>query len=184
MSPPSLKNHLQNHCSSFSSFNKPFSFLFSNFSMCHSKTMPFPGTRRILGSFGLWIVAFTLFSASSKAQMAVPSTGQLCISDCSTCPVICTAPPPPLSYIPPPPPNFYGGFNMAPPATPSYYLWGPPPPVANYFLGARPSGEMPQTVGPRDYSYPYYYFYSSNSGSFTYISKFIVLFVCLLHFVL
>ncbi|KAE8649911.1 hypothetical protein Csa_012510 [Cucumis sativus] len=125
--------------------------------------MPFPGTRRILGSFGLWIVAFTLFSASSKAQMAVPSTGQLCISDCSTCPVICTAPPPPLSYIPPPPPNFYGGFNMAPPATPSYYLWGPPPPVANYFLGARPSGEMPQTVGPRDYSYPYYYFYSSNS---------------------
>lgn len=143
--------------------------------------MPFLGIRRILGSLGLWIVALALFSASSEAQMSVPSTGQLCISDCSTCPVICTAPPPPRSYIPPPP-NFDGAY-MAPPATPSYSFWGPPPPVANYFLGAQPSGEMPQTVGPRDYSYPYYYFYSSNSGSFSYISEFVVLFVCLFHFV-
>lgn len=159
--------------------------------MARTKTVPFAV---------LWVVATALFLAASEAQMAVPSTGQLCISDCSTCPVICTAPPPPSSYstyIPPPPSlESYGGYMAAPvmtrpPPPPEFYggymaspeMTRPPPPVSKYFMGAQPSGQMPQTVGPRDYSYPYYYFYSSNSCSSSFVSTFVVSLVCFFHFV-
>lgn len=150
--------------------------------------MPFQRRMQISTSLGLWVMAAALFLPPSDAQLPVPSTGQLCISQCVTCPVVCTTPTPRSynTYIPPPPPPpaFYGGYMGPPPAlTSSYFLRGPPPPVANYVSGAQPSGQMPQTVGPRDYSYPYYYFYSSNLGSSSSPSTFFVLFVCFFHVV-
>ncbi|XP_022981722.1 leucine-rich repeat extensin-like protein 1 [Cucurbita maxima] len=155
--------------------------------------MPFQGKMRFSTSLGLCVMAAALFLPPSDAQLPVPSTEQLCISQCVTCPVVCTTPTPtptPRSYSsyipspPPPPPAFYGGYMGPPPAlTSSYFFRGPPPPVANYVSGAQPSGQMPQTVGPRDYSYPYYYFYSSNLGSFASPSTFILLFACFFHVV-
>lgn len=145
------------------------------------------GRCKTVAFLGLRVAALALFLAASEAQMAVPSSGgQLCISDCSTCPVICTAPPPPILDSPPPPlPRSLPTLTWPPPlGPPSYFYWGsPPPPVPNYFVGAQPSGQMPQTAGPRDYSYPYYYFYSSKSRSLSPFSTFVLSFVCLFHFV-
>jgi len=116
-----------------------------------------------------------------------PSSALFCISDCSTCPVICSPPPPPPlltphpkfspspphspsslpynSYLSPPPP---AKPKLAPPPPLSHSSGPPPPPPFNSYT-TPPSGlgqPQPTVVSaPHDFSYPYYYFYASAASS-------------------
>ncbi|KAJ6924349.1 leucine-rich repeat extensin-like protein 3 [Populus alba x Populus x berolinensis] len=95
--------------------------------------------------------------ANSDADpMGEPAAGLVCISDCVTCPVICSPPPPPLLYYPSPPsrhsPSPQHSYHSPPPQpppptssppsppayhspprspqAPSWYpIWGTPPPL-------------------------------------------------------
>lgn len=126
---------------------------------------------------------FFIFLSISKSQCQssnFPSAGLLCISDCETCPVICSPPsPPPTPKLPPPPvhhhsppqPYYYftapSPSSSPPPARPkppppSYTIWGgatPPPPPQVYVYNPG------NTVEQRNFSYPYYYFYTASKAS-------------------
>ncbi|KAA8546236.1 hypothetical protein F0562_003025 [Nyssa sinensis] len=94
----------------------------------------------LLFLFMVGVMGIGLARVTSADQTAIPATGLLCISDCATCPVICSPPPPPLESKPPrsppavhhsPPQSYY--FQSPPPPPPpppSYISWGatPPPP--------------------------------------------------------
>ncbi|KAK7816442.1 hypothetical protein CFP56_044090 [Quercus suber] len=137
----------------------------------------------------IWIMGLLMFAnVTSEDQIGAPSSGSLCISDCATCPVICS-PPPPLLEMPPmagpndyPYPYYYfyaskaasslpldASFYFITPASPpkssSYPSWGTPPPPFKYYNNMPPSGRMPPMAGPNDYPYPYYYFYASKAAS-------------------
>nr|XP_023883715.1 extensin-1-like [Quercus suber] len=132
----------------------------------------------------IWIMGLLMFAnVTSEDQIGAPSSGSLCISDCATCPVICSPPPPLLESFPPPsppvhhsPPKYYysnppppPSLPSSPPASPpkssSYPSWGTPPPPFKYYNNMPPSGRMPPMAGPNDYPYPYYYFYASKAAS-------------------
>ncbi|KAK4422207.1 hypothetical protein Salat_1803000 [Sesamum alatum] len=112
------------------------------------------------------LILFILFSPSrSQGQTVFPPAGLLCISDCETCPVICSPPPPPAtpksSPPPPPPPPVHHSSPPLPyyfdspapsspppahplPPPPSYISWGgsanppPPPPPSTTPKGGGP----------------------------------------------
>ncbi|KAL6008117.1 hypothetical protein ACLOJK_033623 [Asimina triloba] len=113
----------------------------------------------------------------------VPPAGLLCISECATCPVICSPPPKPVYYFPPSPPwpktppmyYYYPPSNNhkkspppppppPPPPSPISYSWGVPPPP-NIYVNIPSLPSPPGMVGgpPGGYPYPYYYFYASPS---------------------
>lgn len=86
----------------------------------------------------LWLV--------SKGVVGDPEESLFCISECNTCPTIC----PPPSKPPP--------FVQQPP--PSSFL----PPVTNSD-GSNSKDDSPTPAGKeRDFSYPYYYLYTSEAN--------------------
>ena len=124
-----------------------------------------------VGFLGLAVFARVTYSDEKVQGPNSSSGGFLCVSECATCPLICSPPPPPLrsSYPPPhfpslsyftsspPPPE-----SQAPPPSPS----SPPSRSSGAAPSLPPSGTAPPTVisGPHEYSYPYYYFYSSDAA--------------------
>lgn len=77
----------------------------------------------------IWIPGLVIFAinVTSEDQIEGPSTGTLCISDCTTCPVICSPPPPPLLVPHPPPPPPVPSVHHSPPY--AYSTHAPPPPL-------------------------------------------------------
>lgn len=123
-------------------------------------------------------------------------SGLLCISDCATCPMICSSPPP-LQVVsePPPPPPLPPLLSSEPPPPPpapplppsSYISWGDsggatPASPSNYFNS--PATETPAAgggLGKINYSYPYFYYYASKGVSLSSLqlhrSTFLVFFI-------
>ncbi|TYH61059.1 hypothetical protein ES332_D07G023600v1 [Gossypium tomentosum] len=112
-------------------------------------------------------------SVTSMEEIGTPSAGLLCISECSTCPVICSPPPaPPLKSFPPPsvsvhhtpPPDVpYFYYTPMSPQTPQH---SPPPSVS---VSPPPSPPRPPSSPPAPSSKgspppPFKYFYNEPSG--------------------
>nr|GLL37980.1 leucine-rich repeat extensin-like protein 3 [Ipomoea trifida] len=103
--------------------------------------------------------------------------GLVCISDCATCPIICSSPPhlEAVSVPPPLPPLLaYGPPPPAPPLPPSSYIsWdgATTPASPSNYLDSPPATETPAVggggLGKINYSYPYFYYYASNGVSLT-----------------
>ncbi|KAG5030833.1 hypothetical protein JHK85_014815 [Glycine max] len=137
-----------------------------------------------------WFMGLVLFATvtSSEYKAEDPSSGLFCISDCATCPVICSPPPPPPMLITPPHPPTSPSAPHSPPLSylspppPKSQL--PPPPFKSY--NTPPSGlARPQPTvisAPHDFAYPYYYFYASGASSLSIHAPFFGL-VILLHWV-
>ncbi|KAK4372900.1 hypothetical protein RND71_008284 [Anisodus tanguticus] len=104
-------------------------------------------------SFLLLCVTFSLANSQD------PNTGLFCISDCSTCPVICSPPPSPIKLkpphspspstsllqTPPPPPPLFAPLRPSPPQSSSHSPSPPsssshksPPPSYMIYTGAPP----------------------------------------------
>ncbi|KAK6129506.1 hypothetical protein DH2020_036739 [Rehmannia glutinosa] len=97
--------------------------------------------------------------SESQGQTGISPAGLLCISDCETCPVICSPPPSPPSPLAPPTPK-----SPPPPAHP------PPPPS----VGAG--------MGQRNFSFPYYYFYASKASCYLPLQESFILLVVFIFF--
>nr|GMD42765.1 leucine-rich repeat extensin-like protein 3 [Ipomoea batatas] len=105
------------------------------------------------------------------------SPGSLvCISDCATCPIICSSPPPQLEAVSVPPPPLppllaYGPPPPPPPLPPSSYIsWdgATTPASPSNYLDSPPATETPPAgggLGKINYSYPYFYYFASNDGT-------------------
>ncbi|KAJ0989000.1 hypothetical protein J5N97_007356 [Dioscorea zingiberensis] len=120
------------------------------------------------------LVAFLVITKgrAEKSKMVVKETddGMLCISECTTCPAICsppssstTSPPPPPSLQPPPPQVHVVHQSPPPPSSPpKATTHSSPPPPFNYLIitSAPPPPNGEQKGGS---SNPYYYFYTSNA---------------------
>ncbi|KAJ9183606.1 hypothetical protein P3X46_007435 [Hevea brasiliensis] len=141
-----------------------------------------------IGMMGMFLLA----RVNSEAdQMGAPAAGLLCISDCTTCPVICSPPPPPGEphyYAPPshhsPPPQPYNYHPPSPsppppsaspppppPAAPSPRSTSRPPPSPSWYPSwGPPSVQVPPKQG--QYPYPYYYFYASKASSLSFHASF------------
>ncbi|KAL9688110.1 hypothetical protein QQ045_032524 [Rhodiola kirilowii] len=117
-----------------------------------------------------FLMLFTLVSAQDPA-----SAGLLCISECVTCPIICSpppspiqpslplpSPPPPLPALPRPPKCSPPPPPLTPPPPRFIYSFGgiPPPPRVYYGVFPAPPNEKGRPKG-YEYPYPYYYYYSS-----------------------
>ncbi|KAI3496412.1 hypothetical protein L1887_38773 [Cichorium endivia] len=160
-----------------------------------------------------WYFCFLLVSIfSGVTPSPTPDANLLCISECGTCPVICSPPPSPVESKPPPspveskpppspveskpppspktgdpepPPYLTPIYHATPPpmstATPmprppakscpppSYIAMGtnaPPPPPPPPKLVVVPSTQIP-SVEQKNYTYPYYYFYTSEGVAFS-----------------
>ncbi|KAJ6678683.1 hypothetical protein OIU85_009181 [Salix viminalis] len=139
----------------------------------------------------------TFAGANSDGDpMGEPAAGLLCISDCVTCPVICSPPPPPLLYHPSPPshhsPSPQHSYHSPPPPPPTSPSTSPPPPPPTSPPAYHSPPQSPQAPswypiwgtppppgyyfntpkgqappGKGPYPYPYYYFYSSKASSFS-----------------
>ncbi|KAF3446068.1 hypothetical protein FNV43_RR11247 [Rhamnella rubrinervis] len=138
---------------------------------------------RVFCFIGLLITFATL---TYEDHVGEPESGLLCISDCTTCPVICSPPPPVLESHPPPPtsqpvhrspprlttipslpppkqtpspsPPPRSPPKEMPPSPPSQpSSWGTPPPPFKYFFNMPPSG--PVLVPPSTTSGPHDYSY-------------------------
>lgn len=122
------------------------------------------------------VVAFLVITrarAADKSKMVtrVTDDGLLCISECATCPALCSppspppfssTPSPPLSSTPPPPSQIYVGHHPPPPVSPPKTTKSAPPPPFNYLIitSAPPPPIGGQKGAP---SNPYYYFYTSDA---------------------
>ncbi|KAK4366242.1 hypothetical protein RND71_014122 [Anisodus tanguticus] len=103
--------------------------------MKHAKFISLAPIMTTKCTFLLLCVTFSLANSQD------PNTGLLCISDCSTCPVICSPPPSPIKLKPPPSPS---------PST--SLLQTPPPPPPPLFAPLRPS--PPQSSSSHSQSSP------------------------------
>ncbi|CAJ1973548.1 unnamed protein product [Sphenostylis stenocarpa] len=135
-------------------------------------------------------IVLALFArVTMEDKVEGPSSDLFCITDCSTCPAICSPPPPTLIITtshPPPSPSPphspsslpYSSYlsppplpkpKLGPPPPLSYSPGVPPPPAPFKSYNTPPSGlgqPQPTVVsGPHDFSYPYYYFYASAASS-------------------
>ncbi|GFP91387.1 hypothetical protein PHJA_001282700 [Phtheirospermum japonicum] len=152
--------------------------------------------RIILARQCIFFLIVLLSTSQSQAQTNIPSAGLLCISDCESCPVICSSPPtsaPPSPKLPPPappaqhhsPPLPYYFDSPAPSSSPPLPPYPPPPPPpppppAYVYSGggaATPpppsvyvynpgTNTGPPTSGQRNVSFPYYYFYASKASCY------------------
>ncbi|KAL5701649.1 hypothetical protein ACHQM5_026965 [Ranunculus cassubicifolius] len=119
------------------------------------------------------ITTVLLFGQVGKGQNGDATTGLLCISECTTCPVICSPPPSPDSLTltpspslpsqsPPPPPRNHQSPpppTLSPPPSSSYLPESPPPPRIQII----PSISSPSLPTASNYTYPYYYYYASHA---------------------
>ncbi|KAJ6420149.1 hypothetical protein OIU84_030126 [Salix udensis] len=92
----------------------------------------------------------TFAGANSDGDpMGEPAAGLLCISDCVTCPVICSPPPPPLLYHPSPPshhsPSPQHSYHSPPPPPPTSPSTSPPPPPPTSPPAYHSPPQSPQT---------------------------------------
>ncbi|KAK9048902.1 hypothetical protein SSX86_032129 [Deinandra increscens subsp. villosa] len=153
----------------------------------------------------------------------MPDANVLCISECGTCPLICSPPPSSVASNPPPaveskpppaveskpppspktvglepPPYLTPIYHTTPPQSyspparppskscppPSFTTMGtnaPPPPPPPPKLVVVPSTQIQPTdgIGQKNNSYPYYYFYTSESVPYSQkIPGFLMLFTC------
>lgn len=123
-----------------------------------------------VGFMGMIMVARSVTSQQEEIMGTPPSTDLLCISECQTCPVICSPPPSPStpksyppptqpvlpkSYPPPPPPLLlqylsppppYISIHHSPPPVQSYYL--SPPPHSESILSPPPPSQRPPPSAP------------------------------------
>ncbi|MCD9560873.1 hypothetical protein HAX54_019694 [Datura stramonium] len=83
--------------------------------------------------FLILCVTFSLVNSQDTNTMA-PAAGLLCISECATCPVICSPPPSPIKLKPPP--------------TPLSSLLQTPPPPPPLFAPLRPSPPQSSSHSP------------------------------------
>lgn len=135
---------------------------------------------------GIMVMMVLSRVAFSDDQVEAPDSGLFCISDCATCPSICSPPPPVIEYPSPPtssppapvhhspPQSHYHSppepsppsprSQSAPPPGNSWTYWGTPPPPFRY-SNTPPLVQAPPFNGPHDYPYPYYYFYASKASS-------------------
>ncbi|KAJ8750623.1 hypothetical protein K2173_015799 [Erythroxylum novogranatense] len=158
----------------------------------------------------VWLSIFAEVNADD--QMADPPLGLLCISDCATCPVICSTPPPsgqsypPPShhYSPPPQSYYYSPPLRSPPRSPPSQSPPPPPPLPSphlsppaplwypspvIYYNPPPGGnKAPPTTwtpgqGQHGYPYPYYYFYASKATSLSLRTSLLYFLLLFLHVV-
>ncbi|KAI3468101.1 hypothetical protein Pfo_024764 [Paulownia fortunei] len=122
-----------------------------------------------------WIVLLLILLSTSKSegQKGIPSGGLLCVSECDTCPVVCSPPPstpkspprlPPTAHHSPPEPKYIDSPPPAHPAppSPSDVVAIPPPPALYVY---NPGTTVPPGMVQQNFSYPYYYFYSSKAAT-------------------
>ncbi|KAK8547353.1 hypothetical protein V6N13_098065 [Hibiscus sabdariffa] len=103
------------------------------------------------------IVMLMLAGVTSEHEMGTPSADLLCISDCATCPVICSPPPPPLLKAFSPPSS---SVHLSPPE-PYYTPRSPsesddtrcPPPLESESLPPSPPRPPPPPPPPAQSSY-------------------------------
>ncbi|CAN6466285.1 unnamed protein product [Victoria cruziana] len=99
-------------------------------------------------------------------QIYPSNGGQLCASECSTCPQVCSSPPSPISPQPslPSPPDFSYAtppMLLLPPPSPP-----PPPTPLSYNYPQTPSIFLPPPSPDQSPMFPYpYYFFYHNSGA-------------------
>uniref|UniRef100_A0A7N0V787 Uncharacterized protein n=1 Tax=Kalanchoe fedtschenkoi TaxID=63787 RepID=A0A7N0V787_KALFE len=137
------------------------------------------------------LLALWVARASAQGQAGAASTGLLCISECVTCPVICSPPPSPAQEKPQPPPFSPPPPQPKPPKCPSpppkplapppprfiYTIGGvPPPPRVYYGVFPAPPNGKGRPPG-YEYPYPYYAYYSSAVAGCSYLSQLLVVFV-------
>ncbi|PSR93599.1 Proprotein convertase subtilisin/kexin type 6 like [Actinidia chinensis var. chinensis] len=152
--------------------------------MDYAKTLSSSRRKWLVLLLNLVLVDSLMFvRVKSNDQPPVPATGLLCISDCVTCPVICSPPPPPPPKskpllpppLPPPPIHYSPPWSYyfenppllpppPPPPPPSYILWGSKSPPSPAYANI-PSSQGPLNMGQKNYSHPYYYFYASKAAS-------------------
>ncbi|KAK6118321.1 hypothetical protein DH2020_047892 [Rehmannia glutinosa] len=142
--------------------------------------------------------------SESQGQTGISPAGLLCISDCETCPVICSPPPSPPSPSAPPTPK-------SPPPAPPVHRHSPPPPQLPYYfdspspssppahpppppsVGAGPpppsvyvynpgTAVPPPGMGQRNFSFPYYYFYASKASCYLPLQEGFILLVVFILF--
>ncbi|PIN02083.1 hypothetical protein CDL12_05761 [Handroanthus impetiginosus] len=115
-----------------------------------------------------WTFLLLILLSTSKS---VAQKGMLCVSDCETCPVICSPPPSTTPKPPREPPK----SHHSPPQLPAH----PAPPPPSRAEGIPPPPELyvynPGTM-QQNFSYPYYYFYSSKATCSVPLDGFINLF--------
>lgn len=130
--------------------------------MKHAKFLPLAIITTTKWSFLLLCVTFCL--TNSQDTNTMPPTNLLCISECNTCPVICSPPPSPiklkpppspssvLSQTPPPPPPLFAPLRPSPPQSSSHSPSPPsssqdkyPPPSYMIYTGAPPPPPPPRT---------------------------------------
>ncbi|XP_019436110.1 PREDICTED: leucine-rich repeat extensin-like protein 5 [Lupinus angustifolius] len=159
---------------------------------CNCKSMGFIKNCLFPLVLKIWFMGLVLFGkVTLEDKLETPSSGDIfCISDCATCPVICS--PPPISPSVPQSP-FYFTFSSPPPPpksqsppTPSSHSASPPPPPppskSYQYNTPSPSSSSSSQPHPTVISMPhdYYYFYASSAPS---LSNHAPFFVLLLFFV-
>ncbi|KAK7352553.1 hypothetical protein VNO80_17976 [Phaseolus coccineus] len=157
-------------------------------------------TKNLFSWFKASFIVLALFARVTwEDKVEDPSSALFCISDCSTCPVICSPPPPALitphpTFSPSPPHSpssssslpYNSDLSPPPPSKPKLapppplsHSSGPPPPPPFKSYTTPPSGlEQPQPTvvsAPHDFSYPYYYFYASAASSPSFHAPFLLL---------
>lgn len=182
----------------------------------------------------LFVLCFILlFICHEVTPSPTPNANVLCISECGTCPLICSPPPSPSSVSKPPPsegskpppseglkpsPSSTPGHSEPPPyltpiyhpvppqsysqppptppprshskscPPPSYIELGtnapPPPPPPKLVVVPSTQIQPADGIGPKNNSYPYYYFYTSKGVvlSQKIISHFLIFYTCF-HFI-
>ncbi|WCJ43028.1 hypothetical protein M5689_023794 [Euphorbia peplus] len=131
----------------------------------------------------------------ARVLSELDQTALLCISECTTCPVICSPPPPPPSpsshHSPrppsPPPPQSVPASSPPPPPKSAFpplqsaSSAAPPPPTPPLHPPPPKPGVNVQTPKIQGQSpFPYYYFYTSKANSSLYSSLFNFVFIFLL----
>lgn len=91
----------------------------------------------------LYALMFAKMRCDDQPPPGTPGAGLLCISDCGTCPVICSPPSPSVNSKPPPssPPQ-----PLPTPPTPPVHHYSPPQPY--YFNAPPPSSSLPKPLPP------------------------------------
>ncbi|QHN94365.1 hypothetical protein S83_060921 [Arachis hypogaea] len=124
-------------------------------------------SKKILFLYWISKVLLMILALFVRVEEASSTNDRFCISDCDTCPLICSPPPPPTPLIsisasyPPPSSPHYATFSPPPSPPKPHSPPSPLPPLS----GSTTEAEPTVISGPHDYYYPYYYFYSSCASS-------------------
>ncbi|KAL2237113.1 UNVERIFIED_CONTAM: hypothetical protein Sindi_0903000 [Sesamum indicum] len=111
-----------------------------------------------------WIVLVLIVLSTSKSEgdSGVSSAGLLCVSNCETCPVVCSPPPSTPQSTPPPSAAHHSPPQPVHPAPPPPSDGGAVPPPPELYVYS-PGTTVPPGMLQQNFSYPYYYFYTSKA---------------------